>query len=143
MAVKPTRLSISVAAKAKLDAKRIMPARRFPHLVPAQGGPPRSSLQKLFHMDYADCRPPFLKQAKAFSINPRTMPALVSLHPHHVQAVLALALKWDIVASRGYNNTERLQAVVTPSEIKANLLGTFLDAVILGYLVPMETTYET
>ncbi len=133
-------LYISKEAKRVIDNRRVVPARRYPDLVPA---PPaiRTDIRGLFHMNYTDARPPFLRQAHLFSHLPRTQPINTHLQKHHVQAALAMALKLDVYAQRGYNNTERLQAVTTKGEIVNNLLSTFLDAVLLGYLEPTEQNY--
>lgn len=139
--VKPTRLYVSLEAKAVLDRHRILPPRRYPQLVPEVQRVPRNNIASKFHMDYADTRPERLKYLQVFSDSVRPVQVLTSLHPEHIEAVLGLTLKWDVMAKRMYPNTEAFLPAPR-GEVLNNLLSTFLDAVLLEYIIPIERQYE-
>lgn len=133
----PEQLRISVAARKKLDEQRLPPPTRYPGLVTP---PPvkRSNLRSKFHGNYIDNRAEYLKRANAWSINPRPVGVSTNITRNQVRQVLELALAHNVTAARYYGGSEEAIPITDARTLVPNLLGQFLDAVILGYLVPAE-----
>jgi hypothetical protein len=134
------RIKISLAAKSQLDSLRITPKRRYPHLVPPSPTP-RPPIAKRFHPNYVDNRSDSLRQAHLWSFNNRIVHVDTYLTDLQVAVVLAMALEHDVYAQRTHGVSEKLIPITNPNSITHHLLGQFLDAVILGYLIPTEAAY--
>lgn len=85
----------------------------------------RVPLSRLIHKDYMDNRTPAAKRESKFSARTRPVNVQTNLDDSKVVELLELANMLDIIAR--YDSTD--------SGMISNLLGSFLDAVIMGDLV--------
>lgn len=97
----------------------------------------RSNITTYFHSEYIDARPQWLKSARTWSVNERKFPTEVSLSKAQVAAVLKLSQEMDI--------DPKPAAKLSPSSrgVVGYLLTTFLDAVLVGYLISKRGQDET
>ncbi len=88
----------------------------------------RAALARLFHANYIDNRPQWLRDAHCWSVSSRLVQTHVNLTPEQVDQVLTLAIAHDVQIKYAARNN-------APSPVY--LLSTFLEAVVQGYLVPV------
>lgn len=110
-----TKYTVCISAKAKdaMDRWRL------------ENNVGRYPLSKRVHSGYTDNRTPAAKRGDKFSARIRPATVQTNLDDEQIVAVLELANKLDIIAR--YDTTD--QGMIS------NLLGSFLDAVIMGDLV--------
>jgi len=131
-------IEISEHARRKLDSdsRALAEQRYLKHhsRLPSDPVMLRSSLKPLFHRDYRDARSDRLVKIRAWSINERKFKTTIRLTPKQVASVLSLSQEHDIDPKPFAFKTVN----PSPRGTVRYLLGTFLDAVILGYLIPKE-----
>lgn len=124
-------LGISLEASVKYNKMRQPPAHKYADLTGKLPNPNYISTHKFFHSNYTDNRPPHLKQDNRLSAEARIVDVGVRLSDKQIADVINLCINLEIDAKRGINKPYYHQ---TEHAIIVNLLGQFLDAVILGRL---------
>jgi hypothetical protein len=125
------QLHISQEARDKLNMTRAAGIRKAPRT--GIRVIPRAKLHTLFHSQYIDARKPFEVASEVWSpddVFPRTSPTSVHITKAQVAAVMRLAVEHEIVPPKDLSETRLINY----------LLGTFLEAVIMGRLREKEIT---
>lgn len=92
----------------------------------------RTSLSKMFHSNYRDKRPEFLRRLNQWSLLDRTCQTKVVLSSKQISEMLKLAVEHEIIPKPSVRRSPSPSASIT------YLIGTFIDAVIQGYIVADE-----